>query len=857
MSPQNERPQSLRRRCVALVALVACLSMGLSATQAAGQPPGLPPMPPTTIPSVPPPVPECFYTGNDGSPYGQCGGLVIPGGGTVVLFTHPNEKGHGLPYVEFDLSGPAPLQTKQHVACGDMGCVYNHLDWVLYSATPVSGCQTNTSTCEVRVEKGSGWAVVYVRQNTEPKLLYALWPGLPGGIISGTVTDILGDGVPGVTVTAAGPGGGSATTDYSGFYTMDVTAGNYTVTAGAQYDPASADVTVPPNGGASFTEKSYQVGGQVLGVSCSGTSCSPPFGLAGQPVLVQGLSSRGKPVSEVAVSKPGGEWSARVPNGTYNLGPTVDGKAMDLPVYDPEEIPGVAVHNQDVWGNDFQACAAKPSSGSQEGRFEPAGLPAPGPLQPSVCQSRYTVVVSAAWPKKLVDASKDALFNTNPNPDAVGVYQSPHYAKLRRWLGLAPEFPACLAKYPGLVASLTKEGAQFKWYTYYSVDTSTLGQIKFPLVWSWKNQTVDYAATPVAAWGKVTKYWAYEYTLPSKPGVIDRGACFDTRTVRMTTVLAAGGNGGAAGLKPNQFTIEIAWWLPFDPEGVTVDTEGSLGEQIAEYGATLLHKLAAAGSAAAAAVYEKYEAMPAWQKFALGLACGIVAEGLIIKGVVAAPELIAELIGTELPSGTAAFMEHAIGSDLEMAHYLMTAAEVAGFYVGTIKGYPVMNAVVRGSFSATNCVGAPVECISTLALAVSPTKFPDVSVQVVRDVDTRYGRQGFHGPLYTGVLPWKTSYSSGGSEVRTFNPYFGSNKPYLISDASDSKTNYSSGAQAVANVQAGTAQNPQLVQSIRQTLSPAKQFVAAQEALKDPECNEDGTPESPSTICWVMKDGRP
>ena len=470
------------------------------------------------------------------------------------------------------------------------------------------------------------------------------------------------------------------------------------------------------------------------------------------------------------------------------------------------------------------------------------------------------MVVSAAWPKKLVDPSKDALFNTNPNPDAVGAYQSPHYATLRQWLRMAPEFPGCLAKYPGLIASFTKQGAQFKWYTYSSVDTSTLGQIQFPLVWNWsaKTKTVDYAATPVAAWGKVTKYWIYDYTLPAKPGVIDRGVCIDTRTVRMTTVLAAGGNRGAAGLKPNQFTIEIAWWLPFDPEGVAVDTEGSLGDQIAEYGAALLHKLAAAGSTAAEAVYEKYEAMPTWQKFALGLACGIVAEGLLIKGVVAAPELIAELIGTELPSGTAAFMEHTIGADLEMVHYLMTAAEVAGFYVGTIKGYPVMNAVIRGSFTATPCaVGSAVECKSTLALAMSPTEFPDISVKVVRDVDTTYGRAGIHGPLYTGALPWKTSYSSHGADVRTFNPSFGANPAYLVSNASGSKVNYSSGAQAVANVQAGTAQNPQLVQSVRQTLSPAKQFVAAQEAVNDPECDEYGEPESHATICWTMKDGRP
>jgi len=39
--------------------------------------------------------------------------------GEVVLFTRPDKDGI------FRLTGPAPLQTKLAVACGDAGCVYN------------------------------------------------------------------------------------------------------------------------------------------------------------------------------------------------------------------------------------------------------------------------------------------------------------------------------------------------------------------------------------------------------------------------------------------------------------------------------------------------------------------------------------------------------------------------------------------------------------------------------------------------------------------------------------------------------------------------------------------------------------
>jgi len=74
----------------------------------------------STSDNNPPPVPHCYYTG---SGYGTCEGYVIPEPGTVVLFTRPDKDGI------FKLTGPAPLQTETAVACGDAGCVYNHLDW--------------------------------------------------------------------------------------------------------------------------------------------------------------------------------------------------------------------------------------------------------------------------------------------------------------------------------------------------------------------------------------------------------------------------------------------------------------------------------------------------------------------------------------------------------------------------------------------------------------------------------------------------------------------------------------------------------------------------------------------------------
>jgi hypothetical protein len=181
--------------------------------------------------------------------------MNIPGGGTVVLFTHPNKKG------VFELSGPAPLQTSTSVACGEQACVYNHLDWTVMGGDVVSGCGANTTSCDVKVApRGSTWAGVINRQNNEAPLIFLLWNSeKPGGTISGYVQDEDHQGVPGASVTATGPSGGTTAVQAgTGFYSFDVKPGDYKVVpsgvpkgAGdAKYKPDSASVSLPDGGNA-------------------------------------------------------------------------------------------------------------------------------------------------------------------------------------------------------------------------------------------------------------------------------------------------------------------------------------------------------------------------------------------------------------------------------------------------------------------------------------------------------------------------------------------------------------------------------------------------------------------------------
>jgi hypothetical protein len=211
------RAWSLGWQTLLVLALVACTFTGVPGPGSAQG----------RARNAPPPIPQCYYTG---SGYGSCEGYVVPGGGTVVPMTYPDKNG------VFKLSGPAPLQFREHVACGDLGCIFNHLDWNYAAGIAVSGCATNTSTCSVKLTTQQyAWRPVYVRQNNDPPIIYLLWlSGKTGGSIRGYVREknMKGalQGVVGVTVTATGPkGSGSATTGDQGFYTMNVRPGDYKV----------------------------------------------------------------------------------------------------------------------------------------------------------------------------------------------------------------------------------------------------------------------------------------------------------------------------------------------------------------------------------------------------------------------------------------------------------------------------------------------------------------------------------------------------------------------------------------------------------------------------------------------------
>ena len=122
----------------------------------------------------------------------------------------------------------------------------------------------NESTCVVRRPGGTGWSVVYVRQNNDPKTLWAIWnSGKEPVKISGTIdtNDCTAEDtcslkpVPGVTVTAKGnDGSGSDTSNADGEYSITVPQGTYTVTPTLQHSASAACSCNPefvPNSGRS------------------------------------------------------------------------------------------------------------------------------------------------------------------------------------------------------------------------------------------------------------------------------------------------------------------------------------------------------------------------------------------------------------------------------------------------------------------------------------------------------------------------------------------------------------------------------------------------------------------------------
>lgn len=331
-------------RRLAALALAACIVTGiLGPASAVGKSTG-------RIP----PVPACYKQA------GPCEGIFLKATGEpITKVTTSDSKG------VFELSGPAPLQTTTPVGCGDLGCIYNHLNWVVGTgAQVVRGCEPNTSSCSVKVPPGTtGWIPVLVNQNDYPVALFLVYnSGKVGYKLSGKVSAVdcgcsggpvsPPDPVPGITITASGSGGGgSATSDSKGFYSITLPKGRYTVKAsggGRTFNPKSQPVELTGNvGNVNFStcklissvhgtmqrtssrmetsaECNNSITGSVYRLVC-GTRCShaPPIAT----VKVRAAGGPSGPLT-VETDKQGNYDFEKVPAGTWHVGPVVDGTTL-------------------------------------------------------------------------------------------------------------------------------------------------------------------------------------------------------------------------------------------------------------------------------------------------------------------------------------------------------------------------------------------------------------------------------------------------------------------------------------------------------------------------------------------------
>jgi len=138
----------------------------------------------------------------------------------------------------------------------------------------------------------------------------------PPGKITGTVTDAVSRAaIPGTSVTA---GGITATTDFSGTYTIELAAGTYTVTAIAGgYNSSSTDVTVTPGATATayftLTPVTTSSTGKITGTvtdSYSGAAIS------GATVTAGGIT---------AITDSSGSYAIEAAAGTYTVTASADG----------------------------------------------------------------------------------------------------------------------------------------------------------------------------------------------------------------------------------------------------------------------------------------------------------------------------------------------------------------------------------------------------------------------------------------------------------------------------------------------------------------------------------------------------
>lgn len=800
--------------------------------------------------TTPPPVPACWHSVN-GCPGFQYRGPVSP-----ALLTSAK---HGV----FSLSGPAPLQTTSPVACGDEGCLYNHLNWGIGpGGSSAGGCVPNTTTCKVKIAPGStDWVPVIVNQNDYPQAFWLLWtPANPASIEGKVVSDSDHKPVSGVTVTAKGSkGGGSDTTGQDGTYEIDVSRGDYTVTpssSDAEFTPKSRKVTAKGTvKGVDFTAKSPGLEGKVIGQTCTENGCARN-GMGKVKILVSGHKRDGTPVSDTAVSKSDGKWSLDIPAGKYDVGPTSDGSTFDVPGFDPDQQSATVTKKVTKVG-DFVACE-EDSGGSGSSRAvrvtSTRAHTASDNANVSLCQSVYRLHISAGFPTEpltglatVVDPSNQARYSRLIDPRLVDYQPSSsltgfitnRIGPIRLLLGKGKQYPACFSD--AEVKELTDKGDDFNWYSY--ITGPGLASYDLKLAWNQSEQKVKILTSSLKR-NKITKVFMWR-----NQDTGETGHCDQTVTEQAFVLPIP---------QSNQFTILLSYSFPFEPRGAKAEDSEIIKSYIDRDYAYYKKVLGKYGDKLAREYEHNVpEAVreSAREAFEIAIAYALAESGFTIAELT--PEAITVLTGRMSPAAVELIIKYAkiIGNVKDLS-------ELTGLIGGYGGQYPVMAAVIRGKFTSKRLPDTRVSIGTSLSISTKTTKFPTFGFFVTRDVE----KVSFnHAEPYGGLLPWVTDLVGAfdtPAVANSFSPQsVGSAKlppAYNINDASLNGHTYSGGDAAVKNMQDDTEGMDKIAESIREG-NIAKEFNAEKsEATPAPACSYEGLLSFPAAgqICWHFRDGR-
>jgi hypothetical protein len=378
------------------------------------------------------------------------------------------------------------------------------------------------------------------------------------------------------------------------------------------------------------------------------------------------------------------------------------------------------------------------------------------------------------------------------------------------------------------------------WYT--TMSGGSLGQVKIPLVWNSSTKNVYFNGAPSETAGSLTRVW---HIVEIKGHEKKSHHTFCKLTAQVSPVYFAlpGGADESGNVNPNEFTIIVLWYIPFEPGG-EAPAPNTSAEKLIKY---------ILGHEHGEQLVKAWESLPWALRF--GFVAGLGTGG--VKGLKLAAHLAKVKAKTNILEAlelgeSVAHKLHNVHSVYDIAHYLQES--IAG-NVGLLGGggYPVMSTVLRGSFETpynTQNTNNKFIQSSTFALSVKSTAFPDISVQVTRQVQP--SDRGLC-PVYPNgqPLPWESSRF--GCPITT-NP-FSRNPPYLIARTTKE---YTAGRADVKALIDDTDELDGLGEKIRQNDELQTGFPAEQALAKTPSCNAEGnTGNSRSTICWVFQDARP